>query len=613
MAELKDYGQVYTSDILVVGGGMSGLVTAIKAKETNPEADILVIDKGTIGWSGQATKAGNGIRATENEGLLSVLAAMGYLINANTEFLSDQEFLMKYLEVHTDNIEYMHHCGVQTSVNDDGSVLYHPFIPHALRTSANEINVCRSLRNFAYKLGIRMLSRVNIFEFLTSKTGKVIGAIGFDMDKGECRIFHAKAVAMATQGCHFKKIGLEFMGYGTAVGAAYRVGALMRNVEFSTQTDVVFKKNNTPIYGGFNIIYNRNGENIKEKYCGKGVPLMEVDTRLVLGMLEEIKAGNGPLYCDDAHPDEVRKIFGGTRPEEIQPHTPDKMIWEEHVMQKTAERFGDVGETPETTIKMVIQVEPIKVDTHYRTDVEGLWAPGKVSTQGCAYFGWTRGDGVGNASTTGIMAGEDMGSYVVGQDFDEISLEQVAALKEKIYAPLHRSGNRKPAEIFDMIERIIFSVDRALAKSEESILAELEEIEEMKKIIPELTADDPHNLAKCLEAADSVLCLEMVYRSALMRTESRGQMYPHMRVDYPERDDKNWLKWINIKQGTDGNMELFTEDIPMWRYPIRPDGYVIPEGHKEEFYTPENPMAPVVAEILQKIGEEMKKAQSGQN
>ena len=32
------------------------------------------------------------------------------------------------------------------------------------------------------------------------------------------------------------------MGYGTGVGAAYRVGAVMANTEFSTQTDVVFKK-----------------------------------------------------------------------------------------------------------------------------------------------------------------------------------------------------------------------------------------------------------------------------------------------------------------------------------------------------------------------------------
>lgn len=609
MAELKDYGIVYTSDILVIGGGMSGLVTAIRAKETNPDLDVLVIDKGSIGWTGQATKAGNGIRATQKSPE-AVPASVGYLVNANTEYLSDQEFLMKYLQVHADNIEYMQHCGVKTSVDPEGHVSYNPFIPHALDTSGIEINSCRSLRAFALSLGVRLLSRVNVFELLTDSKGAVIGGIGFDMDKGVCHIFHAKAVAMCTQGCHFKKIGLEFMGYGTGVGAAYRVGTVMRNVEFSTQTDIVFKKNNTPIYGGFNIIKNKYGENIKDKYCGPA-PLMEVDTRLVLGMLEEIRQGNGPLWADDAHPDPVRQMFAYL-PEDMMLHLDDKKKWEAHVFEKTVRSFGEVGKTPEVTIKMVLQVEPIKVDINYRTDVEGLWAPGKISTQGCAYFGWTRGDGVGNASTTGMIAGKDMAEYVAGKELEDINLNQVQALKEKIYAPLHRNTTHKPKEIFDRIERYIFSVDKLLIKTEDSIKSVLKDIEEMKQIVPELTADDPHQLAKCLEAADNILCLEMVFRSAKERKESRGKMYPHYRADYPERDDKNWLKWIGLKQGKDGEMEVFTEDIPMWRYPFRPEGYQIPEGHKEEFYVPENPMAQPMIELQKAMAEQMKQMQQQQ-
>lgn len=582
MAKINDYGELFTSDILVIGGGMGGLVTAIKAKETNPNLDILIVDKGTIGWSGQATKAGNGIRATKKaEG--AILKAMGYLVNSHTEFLNDQEFLKEYLKAHVDNIEYMHHCGVKLSVNEDGTVSYFDMIPGALDCAGIEINVCRSLRAFALKLGIRMLSRVNIFELLTSDSGRVIGAIGFDMDKAKCKIFQAKAIAMATQGCHFKKIGLEFMGYGTGVGAAYRAGAVMRNVEFSTQTDIVFKKNNTPIYGGFNLLYNKHGENITKKYCNG--TLLEVSPELVIGMLEEIKQDNGPLWCDLEHPDDIRKIIGGQSHDNEMRMLRDKLGWEHHVFKKTERSFGDVGLTPETTIKMVLQVEPIKVDIEYRTDVEGLWAPGKISTQGCAYFGWTRGDGVGNAATTGIMAGASIARYASNQTLEELSLSQVRTYKDKIYAPLHRNTTKKPKEIFDTIERYIFQVDKLLTKTEEGIHSVLNEVEEMKRMIPMLSADDPHSLAKCLEAADSVLCLEMVFRAADERKESRGQMYPHYRLDYPGHDDKNWLKWINIRQGQEDKMELFTEDIPLWKYPIRPEGYEIPKGQTEQYYT----------------------------
>ena len=582
MADVRDYGELFTADILIVGGSMSGLTTAIRAKENNPELDILVIDKGIIGWNGQSTKAGNGIRAT-SKAPDGVMNALGYLVNAHTPFLNDQEFLKRYLEVHRDNIDYMKHCGVQVSCDEDGNAMPLTFIPNALDMAGVSINVNEQLRAFALKLGIRLMSRVNVFELLTSKKGKVIGAIGFDMDHGECKIFHAKAVAMATQGCHFKKIGLEFMGYGTGVGAMYRAGAVMRNVEFSTQVDVVFKKTNTPIYGGFNMICNKHGENLTKKYIGHLE--WEVTPALVNAMVQEVAAGNGPLWVDLEKPDEVRMMIGGTDMDEsTQRMMRDKMAWEHLVFTKTAKNIGEVGTKPETTIKTVIQVEPIKVDTDIKTDVEGLWAPGKVSTQGNAYFGWTRGDGLGNAATTGMMAGDSIAPYAAAADWDDIDLEQVAAFKEKIYAPLKRPNGRQPKEIYDMIERYIFDVNKCVLKSEAEIRKVYQDIEEMKKIVPQLTADDPHSLSKCLEAADTILCLEMIYRSADMRKESRGIMYPHYRTDYPEMDNENWLKWINIRQGEDGEMELFTEDIPMWRYPIRPEGYKIPEGHTEEYY-----------------------------
>lgn len=581
MADIKDYGELFTADILVVGGGMSGLVTAIRAKENNPDLDILVIDKGIIGWNGQATKAGNGIRATSKHPD-GVKNALGYLVNAHTPFMNDQEFLKKYLEVHRDNIDYMKHCGVITSCDENDEATPLPFIPDALDMGGVSINICAQLRSFALKLGIRLLSRVNVFELLTNRNGKVIGAIGFDMDHMECKIFHAKAVAMATQGCHFKKIGLEFMGYGTGVGAMYRAGAVMRNVEFSTQVDVVFKKTNTPIYGGFNMICNKHGENLTQKYIGHLE--WEVTPALVDAMVKEVAMGNGPLWVNLEEPDEVRQMIGGTdMHESTQRMMRDKMAWEHLVFKKTAMNIGEVGTKPETTIKTVIQVEPVKVDADIKTDVEGLWAPGKISTQGNAYFGWTRGDGLGNASTTGMMAGDSIAPYAAEAEWDDLDLDQVAALKEKIYAPLHLPNGRQPKEIFDMIERYIFDVKKCILKDENEIKSVYADIEKMKEIVPYLTADDPHSLSKCLEAADTILCLEMIFRSADLRKETRGIMYPHYRADYPQRDDKNWLKWINIKQGKDGEMELFTEDIPMWRYPVRPEGYEIPEGHVDEF------------------------------
>jgi len=62
------------------------------------------------------------------------------------------------------------------------------------------------------------------------------------------------------------------------------------------------------------------------------------------------------------------------------------------------------------------------------------------------------------------------------------------------------------------------------------------------------------------------LCAEIALRSALKRTESRGW---HYREDYPQRNDKNWLKWIIAKQ-KDNKMTLSVEPVPISKYRFKP-------------------------------------------
>ena len=58
MATIEELGEVISTDILIIGGGIGGLVAAVKAKEENPDADVLVVEKQTSGWAGKATKIG---------------------------------------------------------------------------------------------------------------------------------------------------------------------------------------------------------------------------------------------------------------------------------------------------------------------------------------------------------------------------------------------------------------------------------------------------------------------------------------------------------------------------------------------------------------------------
>ena len=569
MASSNDLGILHSSDILVIGGSIAGLVTAIRAKENNSDLDVLVVDKGTIGWTGQATKAGNGFLVSAPDQPIEKLAE--FVIKENGEYLNDQEFLLDHISTNLRSAEFIDHCGVKISKNPDGSIKYFRQPSNLWSVLGIELNNCQALRKHALKIGVRLLSRVQIFELLTQDK-RVIGGIGFDVDHMDCYVFHAKAVAIATHGAHFKKMGGQFMAYGNGMGAAYRVGARMRNAEFSTEPDIVSKAIYTPIYGACNVICNKNGENISQIYAPNKEECM---TPLCLGMYKEVQEGRGPLYADLLNPDPVLLFVGYKNNINDQRLFPDKINWTNYAKKKSAKYGRPLDkEKPEVTVRFQLQAECVRVDREYRTNVEGLWASGKISSMGSAYFGFVRGDGLGFAAQAGIRAADSMTKYIALADQSELDVDEVKTLKEKIYAPLHRKTSRSPLEIFDTIEKMAYHIDKMMAKTDESIRVVLAEIEEMYSIVPELSADDAHTLAKCHEAADSALALEMIYRAALMRKESRGGRYRSHRMDYPERDDKNWLKWINIQQGEEGKMELFTEDIPMERYPFKPEGYV---------------------------------------
>ncbi len=73
-----------------------------------------------------------------------------------------------------------------------------------------------------------------------------------------------------------------------------------------------------------------------------------------------------------------------------------------------------------------------------------------------------------------------------------------------------------------------------------------------------MKAIDLHDLVKAHEATSLATIAELTLRAALFRQESRGF---HYREDYPYTDNRNWLKWVMIKQ-EDGLPKIWGEDVP---------------------------------------------------
>ena len=88
-----------------------------------------------------------------------------------------------------------------------------------------------------------------------------------------------------------------------------------------------------------------------------------------------------------------------------------------------------------------------------------------------------------------------------------------------------------------------------------------------KELLPQMKVDSYHDLKVAHEVSAMAEVAEMVLRAAIIRKESRGT---HIRQDYSEIDNENWLKWIII-ENDNGEMKLSTQDIPIEKYPYRPD------------------------------------------
>jgi succinate dehydrogenase/fumarate reductase flavoprotein subunit len=208
------------------------------------------------------------------------------------------------------------------------------------------------------------------------------------------------------------------------------------------------------------------------------------------------------------------------------------------------------------------------------TTLPGLFAVGDVSYSGSAWTGAVpsppgrmRGSGLMNAVWSACRGASSAAIYAAGLGkLPEIDHAQASALKQRMFAPLSREKGASALDLIRAIQDSVTPVKYSNFKSEKRMQEALDLVLEVKEKLPELQATDPHDLARCNEAASMALCAEMFYRAALERKESRGWF---VREDYPAVDNANWLKWIILKD-KDGEMDISTEDIPLGRYPIQP-------------------------------------------
>jgi succinate dehydrogenase/fumarate reductase flavoprotein subunit len=563
MTEVKRDLESFDTDVLIIGGGFGGLAAAIGIKELSPETGVLLVDKQTIGWGGKANKGA---------GVLWVLAP-GDDIEAFVDFhvknigiyLNDQNLLYAMARESYRAAQKLADWGVNVMKTPEGDLDVNR-LPFGWSLTAADLDMMQPLRAKASELGIRLLDKTQVVDLL-KQDNRVTGAVGFNLLDGRFVVFNSKATILANGDCDFGVMRMWANACGDGIAAAYNAGAEMRNAEFGNFYDVINKGTGIPIVFGYNCLYNAQGENISSKYIQGPQP--DIPISIILGMEKEVLEGRGPIYIDMAQfaksSEGSAGIFRWDRPH-------FKALFG-HEFDKAKQYGPPQEERMEVSLGFTGELSPVKVDGEMKTTLPGLWAIGDTSYAGSAWAGAAeappgrlRGSGLMNALIAALLAAPSVAAYSKETSRTISDERETAELAEKIFAPLNRNRGYSARDAIRSVQEVVVPVKYSMRRNKERLEEALSKVRAVREKLTELYAEDPHGLVRCHEASCIALCAEIGFRAALVRTESRGW---HYREDYPQQDDKNWLKWIIVKK-IDDEMVVTTEPIPVEHYKIKP-------------------------------------------
>jgi succinate dehydrogenase/fumarate reductase flavoprotein subunit len=204
-------------------------------------------------------------------------------------------------------------------------------------------------------------------------------------------------------------------------------------------------------------------------------------------------------------------------------------------------------------------------NTRCASSVPGLYAAGDAlgNMQNGAVYALP-GSAIAGGAVTGTIAG--VAAAQEARQIGQLTIDEneIHRAKQFTLAPMQRQGGYSPRWVTQLLQNTMLPYFISYIKKADRLQATITLIEFMREhLAPRLFASDPHELRQAHETKNMLLSAEMRLRSALFRTESRGN---HYREDYPRRDDPDWLAWIKIRE-EQGRITLIKVPIPREWWP----------------------------------------------
>lgn len=555
------------TDVLVIGGGTAGTMAAIKAKQANPEADVLILEKANIRRSGAISMGMDGVNtavipgnSTPEQYVREVTIANDGILNQKAVF---QTGLLGY-EV----IQELETWGVQFQKDTQGNYdlkQVHRVGKYVLPMPEGK-DLKQILTRQVKRHKARVTNRVMATRILV-REGRTIGAVGFDVRNGDFIVIQAKAVILCTGACG--RLGLPASGYlygtyenptnaGDGYSMAYHAGAELTNIE-CFQINPLIKDYNGPacayVASPFGA-YTANAEGYRFISCDYW------SGQMMLEVWRELNSGKGPVQLKMTHLDEdtiseIESIlWSNERPSRGRFHAGRD---ENYRIDGVEMNISEIG------LCSGHSASGVWVNEKAETTVPGLYAAGDMASVPHNYM-------IG-AFVFGRLAGTHAVDYIQGLDHLDPDLDFLEVEKRRIYGPLNQPNGIPHTQVEYKLRRLVNDYLQPPKLSHKMEIG-LKSFLRYQETLGMMGARDPHELMRCMEVHFIRDCAEMAARSSLYRRESRWGLY-HYRLDYPEKNNDEWFCHVNVKRDESGAMALF-------KRPVEP--YVLDVDLEKEVY-----------------------------